>query len=92
MIGIRLYVNSDICIMLYVSCNCGPLQVVIYVICFPLSYKLSTSVSSMQVLKRTSEAFRIQQCQHSNRSPLDVGFDFWFLNVNVKVFVIVEFV
>ena len=25
-------------------------------------------------------------------SPLDVGFDFWFLNVNVKVFVIVKFV
>ena len=44
---IRLYVNSDICIMIYVSCNCGTLQVVIYVICFPLSYKLSTGVSSV---------------------------------------------
>ena len=46
-IRIRLYINSDICIMLYVSCNCGPLQVVISVICFPLSYKLSTGVSSV---------------------------------------------
>ena len=87
-IRIRLYVNFDICIMLYVSCNCGPLQVFISVICFPLSYKLSTSVSSVQVLKRTSEAFRIQQGEHSNRSPPDVGFDFWFWNVNVKAFVI----
>ena len=74
MIRIRLYVNSDICIMLYVSYNCGPLQVVIYVICFPLSYKLSMGVSSVSVLKRTFEAFRIQQGQHSNKSPLDVGF------------------
>ena len=46
-IRIGLYVNFDICIMLYVYCNCGPLQVVISVICFPLSYKLSTCVSSM---------------------------------------------
>ena len=30
-------------------------------------------------------AFRIRQGQHSHRTP-DVGFDFWFLNVNVKVF------
>ena len=40
----------------------------------------------MEVLKRTYEAFRIQQGQHNNRSPPDVGFDFWFWNVNVKVF------
>ena len=65
---------------------------VISVICFPLSYKLSTGVSSMLVLKRTPEAFRIQQGQYNNRSPPYVGFDFWFWNVNVKVFVIVEFV
>ena len=45
MIRIRLYVNSNICIMLYVSCNCEPLQVVISIICFPLSYKLSKGVS-----------------------------------------------
>ena len=64
---------------------------VISVICFPLSYKLSTGVSFMQVLKRTSEEFRIQHGQHINRSSPDVGFDFWFWNVNVKVFVIVEF-
>ena len=37
-------------------------------------------------------AFRIRQGQHSNRSPLNVGFDFRFYNVNVKVFVIMEFV
>ena len=94
-IRIRLYVNSDICIMLYVSCNYGPLQVVKFVICFPLSYKLSTSVSAVEVLKRTSEAFCTQQSQHNNRSPPDVGFDFWFWNVNIKVFfffLIVEFV
>ena len=30
-----------------VSCNCGPLKVVISVICFSLSYKLSMSVSSV---------------------------------------------
>ena len=65
---------------------------VIFVICFPLSYKLSMGVLSMYVLKRASEAFRIQQGQHSNSSPPNVGFDFWFLDVNVKVFVIVEFV
>ena len=59
---------------------------VIYVIYFPLSYKLSTGVSSVEVLKRTSVAFRIQQGQHSNRIPPDVGFDFWFWNVDVKVF------
>ena len=41
---IRLYVNFDMCNMLYVSYNCGPLQVVIFVICFPLSYKLSMGV------------------------------------------------
>ena len=47
MIRIRLYVNSNICIMLYVSYNCEPLQLVISVICFSLSYKLSKGVSSM---------------------------------------------
>ena len=36
--------------------------------------------------------FRIHQGQHNNRSPPYLGFDFQFLNVNVKVFVIVEFV
>ena len=86
MIKIKLYVNLDICLMLYASYNCGLLQVVIYVICFPVSYKLSTSVSSVYVLKRTFVAFCIQQGQHSNRSPHYVGFDFWFWNVNVKVF------
>ena len=75
-IRIRLYVNSNICIMLYVSCNCGPLQVVISVICVPLSYKISTGVSSLYVLNRTSEAFHIQQSQHRNRSPPNVSFDF----------------
>ena len=79
-----LYENFDICIMLYVSCNSGPLQVVIYVICFPLSYKLSTDVSSVQVLNRTSEAFRIRQGPHNNRSPPGVGFFILFCNVNVK--------
>ena len=78
-----LYVNSDICIMLYVSCNYGPLQVVIFVICFPLSYKLIMGVSSVKVMKMTSEAFCIRLGQHSNRSPPYVGFDFWFYNVNV---------
>ena len=42
-------------------------------------------------MKRAFGVFRIYQCQHNNRSPLDVGFDFWFWNVNVKVFVIVKF-
>ena len=46
-IRIRTYVNSDICIMLYASYNCGPLQVVISVICFLLSCKLNTGVSSV---------------------------------------------
>ena len=41
------HVNFDICIMLYVSCICEALQVVISVIYFPLSYKLSTGVSSV---------------------------------------------
>ena len=40
----------------------------------------------------TFGVFRIRQGQHNNRSPLYVGFDFRFWNVNVKVFVIVEFV
>ena len=61
LIRVRLYVNSNICIMLYVSCNCGQLQVVISVICFPLSYKLSSGILSVLVLKRTSETFRLQQ-------------------------------
>ena len=65
---------------------------VISVIYFPLSYKLSMGVSSVNVLKRTSGVFHIRQGQHSNRSPPDVGFAFRFWNVNVKVFVIVEFV
>ena len=65
---------------------------VISIICFPLSYKLSTGVSSVQVLKRTSEAFHIRYGQHNNKSSPDIGFDFWFWNVNVKVFLIVEFV
>ena len=65
---------------------------VISVICFLLSYKLSTGVSFVYVLKGKSEAFRIQQGQNSNKSPPDVGFDFWFCNVNGKVFVIVNFV
>ena len=69
--------------MLYISSNCGPLQVVIYVICFSLSYKLSTGVSSMYELKRTFGVFCIRQGQHNNRSPPNVGFDFWFETVNV---------
>ena len=36
---------------------------VISVICFPLSYKLSTGVSSVLVLKRTFGVFRIRQGQ-----------------------------
>ena len=44
---IHLYLNFDICIMLYVSCNCEPLQVVIFVICFSLNYKFNTNVSSV---------------------------------------------
>ena len=63
---------------------------VISVICFPLSYKLSTGVSSMWILNRTSEEFHIQG-QHSNRSPLDVGFDF-VLKCKCNIFVIMEFV
>ena len=43
-------------------------------------------------MKRTSEVFRICQGQHNNKSPSDVSFDIWFWNVNVKVFVIVEFI
>ena len=69
-----VYLNSDICIMLYVSCNCGPLQVVIFVICFPLSYKINISVSFVLVLTRTSGVFRIRQGQHNKRSLPDVGF------------------
>ena len=65
---------------------------VISVIYFPVSYKLSMGVSSVNVLKRTSRVFHIRQGQHSNRSPPNVGFSFRFWNVNVKVFVIVEFV
>ena len=60
-------------------------QVVIFVICFPLSYKFNTGVSFVYVVKRTSGVFRIRQGQHNNRSPPDVGFAFWFRNVNVKV-------
>ena len=37
-------------------------------------------------------AFRTRQGQHKNRSPPDVGYDFWFWNVNAKVFIIVEFI
>ena len=37
-------------------------------------------------------ALRTRQGQYNNRSLPDVGYDFWFWNVNVKVFVIVEFV
>ena len=40
----------------------------------------------MTVLKMTSKAFCIRKGQHSNRSPLHVGFDLWLCNVNVKVF------
>ena len=85
-IRISLYVNSDIYIMLYASYNCGPLQVVIYVIYFPLSYKLSTGVSTVQVLKKTFGVLRIHQGQHTSRSPPDVGFDFWFLECKCKSF------
>ena len=67
------YVNSDICILLYV---CGlPSSGHIYVICFSLRYKLSTSVSSVEVLKKTSETFRIQHDQRNSKSPFDVGFE-----------------
>ena len=55
---------------------------VIVVICFPLSYKLSTGASSVYVLKWTSKASSIRQGQQSNRSQLDVGFFFFFCNVN----------
>ena len=64
---------------------------VISVICFPLSYKPSTGVSSMYVLKRISEAFCIRQGQYSDRSPPYVGFDF-VLRCKCNIFVIVEFV
>ena len=61
---------------------------VIYVICFPLNYKLNTGISSVYVFKRTSGIFHIRQGQHRNKSPPNVGFDFGFLflfcNVNVK--------
>ena len=42
---------------------------VIYVICLPLSYKLSTGVSSVLVLKRTSQPYVTKEGQHNNRSP-----------------------
>ena len=42
-------------------------------------------------MKRTSEAFRIRQGQHNNRSPPYVGFDF-VLICKCNIFVIVEFV
>ena len=58
---------------------------VISVICFPLSYKLSTGVSFMKVLKRTSKAFRILLLTQQE-DFIHVGFDFWFWNVNIKVF------
>ena len=63
-------------------------QVVIFVIYFPLSYKLSTGVSSV-VMKRAFEALRIQQGQHNKRSPLDVGFDF-VLKCKCNILVIVN--
>ena len=56
--------------MLYVSSNYEPLKVVIFVICFPLSYKLSTSVGTEEDIG----VFLIRQGQHNNRSPPDVGF------------------
>ena len=59
---------------------------VIFVIYFPLSYKLSMGVSSVYVLKRTSGVFHFRQGHHNNRSPPDVGFLIRFWNVNVKVF------
>ena len=65
---------------------------VISVVCFILSCKLSMGVSSMLVLKRISKAFNIRQGQHNNRSPPDVGFLFLVLQCKCKVFIIVEFV
>ena len=47
---------------------------VIYILSvFPLSYKLSTGVSSVEVLKRIFMTFRIRQGQHINMSPPYVG-------------------
>ena len=40
---------------------------------YPLSYKLSTGVLSVYVLKRSSMTFRIRQGQHSIRSLSNVG-------------------
>ena len=62
---------------------------VISIICFPLSYKFSTGVSSVYVLKRRSEVFRIQQGQHNNKSPPNVGFDF-VLKCKCNILVIVN--
>ena len=53
---------------------------------FLLSYKLSTSVLSVYVLKRSSETSRICQGKHGFRSLFYVGLLFWFCNVNVKCF------
>ena len=59
---------------------------VIPVIYFPLSYKLSMGVSFVQVLKRIFETFRIQQGQHNNKSPPDVGFFIFVLECKCKSF------
>ena len=40
---------------------------------FPLSLKLSTSISSMYVFKRSLGTSLTRQGQHSIRSPSDVG-------------------
>ena len=64
---------------------------VISIICFPLSYKLSKGVSSVYVLKRTSETFRTCHGQHSSKSPPYIGFDF-VLKYKCNIFVIVKFV
>ena len=50
---------------------------------FPLSYKLRVGVSSVYVLKRSSETSCIRQGQHSIKIPPFVVFDFMFGNVNV---------
>ena len=51
---------------------------------FPLSYKLSMSVSSVWVLKRSLETSRIHQGQHSIRSPSDVGHQIVFVVIKCK--------
>ena len=56
---------------------------------FPLSYKLSTGVSSVQVQKRKPEGKTIHisnQGQHINRGPFE---DFWY-NVYVFLFLFVN--